>query len=66
MGISYVCVMGGMLEQSGDGKVTYEGGPRKSTVAKEGMGLKGVRKMLKEITESDLSEHKVRCKFEIR
>ena len=30
-----LCVMGGMLEQSGDGKVTYEGGSRRCMVVKE-------------------------------
>ena len=45
---------GGMLEQSGDGKVTYKGGSRKCMVAKEGMGVKEVIRMVKEITRSDL------------
>ena len=53
-----MCVMGGMLEQSGDEKVTYEGGPRKCMVAEEEMGLKEMQRMTKEITESDLSKHK--------
>ncbi|KAJ8438006.1 hypothetical protein Cgig2_029987 [Carnegiea gigantea] len=50
-----------MLEQSGDGKVMYEGEPRKCMAAKEEMELKEVRRMVKKITESDLSEYKLRC-----
>ena len=34
-GNSSVCFMGGMLEQSGDEKVTYEGGSRRCMVVKE-------------------------------
>lgn len=56
---SYVCVMGGMLEQTGDGKVPYEEGLRKCMVAKEDMGLEEFLRVVKEITESNLSERKL-------
>ncbi|KAJ8427900.1 hypothetical protein Cgig2_012236 [Carnegiea gigantea] len=48
-----------MLEQSGDGKVTCEGGFRTCMVAKEGMEVEEVIRMVKEITRSNLPEQKI-------
>ncbi|KAJ8427307.1 hypothetical protein Cgig2_032956 [Carnegiea gigantea] len=47
------------LAQSGDGKVTYEGGLRKCITVKEGMGLEEVVRMVKKITGTDMSERKL-------
>ncbi|KAJ8449683.1 LOW QUALITY PROTEIN: hypothetical protein Cgig2_001339 [Carnegiea gigantea] len=58
-GDSYVCFVGGMLVESRDGKVTYEGGSRKCMVVREGMGAKQLLKMVREITRSDMSEEKL-------
>jgi len=46
----------GELEERGDGKVTYVGGLRKRIIAKEGMGVEEVPRMVTEITGNDLSE----------
>ena len=48
-----------MLEEAGDGKVTYEGWSKKNMLVKEGMGVKEVRRVVKETIRGDLSEHKV-------
>ncbi|KAJ8445906.1 hypothetical protein Cgig2_009835 [Carnegiea gigantea] len=58
-GDSYVCFIGGMLVESGDGKVTYEGGSRKCMVVREGMGAEGLLKMVREMTGSDMSKEKL-------
>ena len=51
--------MGGGLKEGEYGKVTYVGGSRKYIVVKEGMRLEEVRSMVAEITDSDLSKHKL-------
>ncbi|KAJ8420746.1 hypothetical protein Cgig2_019814 [Carnegiea gigantea] len=53
------CVVGGELEEGGYGKVTYMGGSRKCIVVKKGMGPEEGRRMVTEITGSDLSKHKL-------
>ena len=64
-GISCVCVVGGVLEEGGNGKITYKEGSRKSMLVKEAMGVNeamGVKEMRRMVTETigyDLSEHKV-------
>ncbi|KAJ8444476.1 hypothetical protein Cgig2_024040 [Carnegiea gigantea] len=50
---------GGMLVESGDGKVIYEGGSRKCMVVREGMGAEELLKMVREMRESDMSEEKL-------
>jgi len=50
---------GGMLVESGDGKVTYEGGLRKCMVVREGMGAEELLKMVRKMTGSDMSEEKL-------
>ncbi|KAJ8434662.1 hypothetical protein Cgig2_030048 [Carnegiea gigantea] len=52
-----------MLEQSEDGKVTYKGGSRKCMVAKKGIGVKEVIKMVNEITQRrvDTSDDEMVC-----
>jgi len=49
----------GMLEQSVDGKITYEGGSRKSMVLKEAIMTEKVQRMVMEIIGSDFSKQKV-------
>jgi len=44
------------LEECGDRKVTYVGGSRKCIVVKEETGVEEVRRMVMEITCSNLSE----------
>jgi len=44
------------LEECGDRKVTYVGGPRKCIVMKEGTGVEEVQRMVMEIACSNLSE----------
>jgi len=51
--------MGEELKEGGYGKVTYGRGSRKCIVMKEGTRLKEMRRMVTEITGSDLSEHKL-------
>ncbi|KAJ8423840.1 hypothetical protein Cgig2_024298 [Carnegiea gigantea] len=58
-GDSYVCFMGGMLVETRDGKVTYEGRSRKCMVVRKGMGAKELLKMVREMTGSDMSEEKL-------
>lgn len=58
-GDSYVC-FGGMLVESGDGKVTYKGRARKCMVVREGIGAEELLKMVREIIGSDMSEEKLR------
>ena len=58
-GISCVCVMGGVLEKGGDGKVTYEGGLRKCMLVKEEVGVKEVQRMVLESIGGNFSEHKI-------
>ena len=49
-----------MLEEGGDGKITYKGGLRKCMLVNEGMEAKEVRTLENEVVASDLWEHKVR------
>ncbi|KAJ8419354.1 hypothetical protein Cgig2_016510 [Carnegiea gigantea] len=56
--VMYV-LWGGMLAESKDGKVTYEGGSRKCMVVKEGMGVEELMKMVREMTGTDMSEKKL-------
>ncbi|KAJ8427958.1 hypothetical protein Cgig2_023253 [Carnegiea gigantea] len=58
-GDSYVCFVRGMLVESGDGKVTYEGGSRKCMVMREGMGAEELLKMMRKMTGSNISEEKL-------
>ncbi|KAJ8425801.1 hypothetical protein Cgig2_023734 [Carnegiea gigantea] len=57
--VMYV-LWGGMLAESGDGKVTYEGGSRKCMEVKEGMGVEELMKMVGEMTGSDMNNGPVR------
>ena len=56
--VMYV-LWGAMLAESGDGKVTYEGGSRKCVVMKEGMVVKELMKMVREMTGCDMLEEKL-------
>ena len=58
-GASCVCVMGGELEESGDGKVTYVEGLTKCIMLKEGMAVEEVLRLVTDITGSDLCERKL-------
>ncbi|KAJ8435322.1 hypothetical protein Cgig2_022923 [Carnegiea gigantea] len=58
-GDSYVCFVGGMLVESGDGKVIYEGGSRKCMVVREGMWAEELLKMMRKMIGSDMSEEKL-------
>ncbi|KAJ8421054.1 hypothetical protein Cgig2_015014 [Carnegiea gigantea] len=49
----------GMLVESRDRKVTYEGGLRKCMVVKAEMGVEEMIKMAREMTESDISKEKL-------
>ncbi|KAJ8422133.1 hypothetical protein Cgig2_008647 [Carnegiea gigantea] len=48
-----------MLMESEDEKVTYEGGSRKCMVVREGMGAEELLKMVRKMTESEISEEKL-------
>ncbi|KAJ8424605.1 hypothetical protein Cgig2_014409 [Carnegiea gigantea] len=56
--VMYV-LWGGMVVESGDGKVTYEGGSRKCMVVREGTGAEELFKMVRKMTGSDKSEEKL-------
>ncbi|KAJ8428406.1 LOW QUALITY PROTEIN: hypothetical protein Cgig2_024552 [Carnegiea gigantea] len=58
-GDSYVCFVRGMLVESGDGKVTYEGGSRKCMVVREGTGAEELFKMVRKMIGTDKSEEKL-------
>ena len=58
-GISCVCIMGGVLEECGNGKVKYKGGSKRHVLVKEVMKVEEVHRMVKEIVGSDKSEQKV-------
>ena len=45
--------------ESGDRKVTYEGGSRKCMVVREGTGTEELLKMVRKMTGSDMSEEKL-------
>ncbi|KAJ8428462.1 hypothetical protein Cgig2_012529 [Carnegiea gigantea] len=49
----------GILVESGDGKVTCEGGSRKCMVVREGMGAEELQKMMREMTGSDMLDEKL-------
>ena len=44
-----VCTMGGVMEDGGEGKITYNGGSRKCMLAREGMGVQYLREMVRKI-----------------
>ena len=52
-----------MLVESGDRKVTYEGGSRKCMVVREGTGVEELLKMLRKMIGSDISEEKLWYSF---
>jgi len=54
-----LCVMGGMLGESGDRQVTYEGGSRRCMVVKEVVREEEVHRLVMETTGRDLSEQKL-------
>ncbi|KAJ8438308.1 hypothetical protein Cgig2_018788 [Carnegiea gigantea] len=58
-GDSYVCFIGGMLVESGDGKVKYKGGSRKCMVVRKGMVAEELLKMARKMTGSDMLEEKL-------
>ena len=58
-GSGCVCVMGGQMEEGGDGKVTYLGGSKKCVVLKEGARIEEVRRVVTELSGIELSERKV-------
>ncbi|KAJ8435830.1 LOW QUALITY PROTEIN: hypothetical protein Cgig2_009107 [Carnegiea gigantea] len=60
--VMYV-LWGGMLGESGDRKVTYQGAPRKCMVVKEGIGVEELMKMVRKMTGSDISEEKL-CTYD--
>jgi len=41
--------MGGVMEDGGEGKITYNGGSRKCMLAREGMGVQYLREMVRKI-----------------
>ncbi|KAJ8437198.1 hypothetical protein Cgig2_007548 [Carnegiea gigantea] len=53
------CKQLGKQQKGGYGKVTYVGRSRKCIVVKDVMGLEEMRRMVTEITGSDLFEHKL-------
>jgi len=45
--ISYVCIMGGVMEDGGEEKMRYNGGSRKCMLVREGMGVEELREMVR-------------------
>ncbi|KAJ8425186.1 hypothetical protein Cgig2_004690 [Carnegiea gigantea] len=62
-GISCGCVMGGVLEEGGNGKEKSEGGSRRYVPVKEVMGVEEVHRMVKEAVGSHKLEHKLDVEY---